>query len=129
MRELWTGEVVRTRSGRHYAVDTARIYTLPDQPPPVYVSGFGPEATSLAAKIGDGYISTKTDADLLERFKHESNGKPAMAGTKVAFAPTEDEGVDLAHRIWANAGLPASSRRCCPRLDTSNRRHSSSRGR
>ena len=32
-------------AGRHYRVDTARIYTLPDEPPPVYVSGFGPKAT------------------------------------------------------------------------------------
>jgi len=113
MRELWTGEVV-TRSGRHYSVDTARIYTLPDRPPPVYVSGFGPKATSLAARIGDGYISTKTDADLLEQFKRESGGKPAQAGTKVAYAPTEDEGVDLAHRIWANAGLPGELAQVLP---------------
>ena len=113
MRELWSGEFV-TRSGRHYAVDTARIYTLPEQPPPVYVSGFGPRATSLAARIGDGYISTKTDADLLEQFKSESGGKPAMAGTKVAYAPSEDEGVDLAHRIWANAGLPGELAQVLP---------------
>ncbi len=113
MRELWTGEFV-TRSGRHYSVDTARIYTLPEQPPPVYVSGFGPKATSLAAKIGDGYISTKTDADLLQQFTRESGGKPTMAGTKVAYAPTEDEGVDLAHRIWANAGLPGELAQVLP---------------
>jgi len=113
MRELWTGEVV-TRSGPHYSVDTARIYTLPEQPPPVYVSGFGPKATSVAARIGDGYISTKADAELLEQFKEESGGKPAMGGTKVAYAPSEDEGVDLAHRIWANAGLPGELAQVLP---------------
>jgi G6PDH family F420-dependent oxidoreductase len=113
MRELWGGEFV-TRSGRHYSVDTARIYTLPEQPPPVYVSAFGPKATSVAARIGDGYISTKTDADLLEQFTRESGGKPTMAGTKVAYAPTEDEGVDLAHRIWANAGLPGELAQVLP---------------
>jgi G6PDH family F420-dependent oxidoreductase len=113
MRELWGGEFV-TRSGRHYSVDTARIYTLPEQPPPVYVSAFGPKATSVAARIGDGYISTKTDADLLEQFTRESGGKPTMAGTKVAYAPTEGEGVDLAHRIWANAGLPGELAQVLP---------------
>jgi G6PDH family F420-dependent oxidoreductase len=113
MRELWGGEFV-TRSGRHYSVDTARIYTLPEQPPQVYVSAFGPKATSVAARIGDGYISTKTDADLLEQFTRESGGKPTMAGTKVAYAPTEDEGVDLAHRIWANAGLPGELAQVLP---------------
>lgn len=42
MRQLWTGEVV-TAQGTHYDVDTARIYTLPDEPPPVASS---PAATS-----------------------------------------------------------------------------------
>ena len=41
--------------GRHYTVENARLYTLPDEPPPVLVSGFGPKATELAAEIGDGF--------------------------------------------------------------------------
>src|SRR6476660_4665256 len=41
IRELWTGDVV-TREGKYYRVDTARIYTMPDAPPPIYVSAFGP---------------------------------------------------------------------------------------
>jgi G6PDH family F420-dependent oxidoreductase len=113
MRELWKGDFV-TSSGTHYDVDTARIYTLPDEPPPVYVSGLGPKATSLAARIGDGYISTQTDRELLDQFKSESGGKPAMAGTKAAYAPTQDEGIDLAHRIWANAGLPGELAQVLP---------------
>ena len=68
MRKLWTGETVNHR-GTHYTVDSARIYTLPDEPPQVYVSGFGPQATDLAGRIGDGYITTKPDADLLQRFR------------------------------------------------------------
>src|SRR5690606_30187208 len=43
IRQLWTGEVV-THYGKHYTCDTARLYTLPDAPPPIYVSGFGPKA-------------------------------------------------------------------------------------
>jgi G6PDH family F420-dependent oxidoreductase len=113
MRLLWEGGVVTT-SGTHYDVDTARIYTLPGEPPPVYVSGFGPKATDLAARIGDGYISTKTDVDLLKQFKDASGGKPTMAGTKVAYAPTRDEGIDLAHRIWPNAGLPGELAQVLP---------------
>src|SRR5688572_15075731 len=63
MRALWAGDVVRHR-GRHYTVDTAQIYTLPTQGVPVLVSGFGPKATELAARIGDGYVSTSPDGDL-----------------------------------------------------------------
>lgn len=113
IRELWGGEFVNHR-GRHYTADTARIYTLPDEPPPIYISGFGPEATELAARIGDGYITTSPDTDLLGRFRELSGGKPAQAGTKVSWAPTEDEGAEIAHRLWANSGLPGELAQVLP---------------
>jgi len=113
IRQLFTGATVSHR-GEFYTVDTARLYTLPDQPPPIYLSGFGPKATSLAARIADGYINTAPDADLLAQFKEQSGGKPAQAGVKVSFASTEDEGVDIAHRLWANAGLPGELAQVLP---------------
>lgn len=113
MRELWTGEVV-TRKGRHYTVDTARIYTRPEEPPPVYVSAFGPKALEVAARIGDGFITTQPDADAVASFKEKTGGKPAMGGVKVAWAETRDEGVDHAHRLWANAGLPGELAQVLP---------------
>jgi len=113
IRALWSGETL-THSGPFYTVDTARLYTLPDEPPPIYVSGFGPKATDLAAEIGDGYITTSPDADLLQRFKKGSGGKPAQAGFKVCYAPTEDEAVDIAHRLWANAGVPGELAQVLP---------------
>jgi G6PDH family F420-dependent oxidoreductase len=113
MRRLWEGDFV-TQSGPHYRVDNARIYSLPDEPPKVYVSGFGPKATDVAARIGDGYISTSPDADLVRRFKDGSGGKPAQAGAKVAYAPTVDEGVGHAHRLWSNSGLPGELAQVLP---------------
>jgi G6PDH family F420-dependent oxidoreductase len=113
IRELWTGEVVTTE-GKHYKVDHARIYNLPETPPEIYVSGFGPKATDLAARIGDGYINTAPEAEMLERFKSASGGKPAQAGAKVAFAPTREEGWEHAHRLWPNAGLPGEMAQILP---------------
>ena len=55
MRLLWQGGQ-RSHRGRHYTVENARVYDLPDEPPPVLVSGFGPKAIKLAAKIGDGFV-------------------------------------------------------------------------
>ena len=103
-----------TTQGTHYAVDTARIYTLPDEPPPVYVSAFGPKALDLAARIGDGFINTADDAEAVASFKEKSGGKPCQGGVKVAWADTEDEGVDHAHRLWANAGLPGELAQVLP---------------
>jgi G6PDH family F420-dependent oxidoreductase len=113
IRELWTGEIVTTE-GKHYKVDHARIYNVPDTPPEIYVSGFGPKATDLAARIGDGFINTAPDDELLSRFKKASGGKPAQAGAKVAYAPTQEEGWGHAHRLWPNAGLPGEMAQILP---------------
>ena len=113
IRRLWKGEVVTT-AGKRYRVDTARIYTLPGQPPPIYVSAFGPKAVEVAARIGDGYIGTQDDAELVGQFKEKSGGKPAQGGVKVAWAETEDAGVDHAHRLWANSGLPGELAQVLP---------------
>jgi G6PDH family F420-dependent oxidoreductase len=113
MRELWQGGFVNHR-GRYHTVDTARIYTLPERPPEIYMSGFGPKATELAARIADGYITTMADAEMLALFREESGGKPAQVGFKVAWADTEDEAVAQAHRLWANAGLPGELAQVLP---------------
>ena len=113
IRALWTGEVVR-HDGRFYTVDSARIYTLPDEPPPIYISGFGPQATALAARIGDGYITTSPDTELLGQFREQSGGKPAQIGQKACWAPTRNEAVEIAHRLWSNSGLPGELAQVLP---------------
>ena len=113
IRQLWTGEVVTTE-GKHYKVDHARIYNLPETPPEIYISGFGPKATELAGRIADGFINTSPDDTLLKTFRDASGGKPAQAGAKVAFAPTKEEGWGHAHRLWPNAGLPGEMAQILP---------------
>jgi G6PDH family F420-dependent oxidoreductase len=113
IRELWTGAVV-SWEGKHYRVDHARIYNLSETPPEIYVSAFGDKALEVAARIGDGFMNTAPDADAVGRFKQRSGGKPAHAGAKVAFAPTEDEGWEHAHRLWPNAGLPGELSQVLP---------------
>ena len=113
IRMLWQGDVVTTE-GKHYKVDTARIYTMPDEPPPIYVSAFGPKALEVAARIGDGFITTQDDAEMVSSWKEKSGGKPAQGGAKVSWADTEEEGVDIAHRLWANAGLPGELAQVLP---------------
>jgi G6PDH family F420-dependent oxidoreductase len=114
MRKLWRGDFTDHR-GRHYTVENARIYTLPEKPPPVYVSGFGPKAVALAARIGDGYVSAMPDGDLVRRFREGGGGdKPAQAGFKGCFADTEDEAVRIAYERWPNAGVPGELSQVLP---------------
>ncbi|MGH3734151.1 MAG: TIGR03557 family F420-dependent LLM class oxidoreductase [Micromonosporaceae bacterium] len=106
MRALWSGRNVSHR-GRHYTVSNARIYTRGEQPPPVYVSAFGPKAAKVAARIGDGLITTKPDSELLAEFREAGGaGKPTQLGTKVCYGTDKAAAVRTAHRRWANSGLP-----------------------
>jgi G6PDH family F420-dependent oxidoreductase len=107
IRLLWEGGV-QSHRGAHYRVDHARIYDLPSQPPPVIVSGFGPQSISLAARIGDGFASTKPDADAVERFRSEAEGggaKLVAGGTKVCWGDDAAACRRTAHRLWPNEAL------------------------
>jgi G6PDH family F420-dependent oxidoreductase len=114
MRNLWTGDFVY-HHGKHYTVEDARIYTLPAEPPKVYVSGFGPKSVDLAGRIGDGYVCTKPDGDLVHAFREAGGGgKPAQGGFKACYAETEDEGAQLAYERWPNAGVPGELSQVLP---------------
>jgi G6PDH family F420-dependent oxidoreductase len=114
MRALWQGEFTY-HYGRHYTLENARIYTRPDVSPPVFVSAFGDKSFDLALRIGDGFITTQPDAEHVREWKAKAGqNKPAQAGYKVCVAPSEGEGVAVAHRLWANAGLPGELSQVLP---------------
>jgi G6PDH family F420-dependent oxidoreductase len=113
MRELWTGEVV-SREGKHYRVRHARIYTLPERPPPVLVSAFGPKSVDLAGRVGDGYVTTMPDASLIERYRAAGGDGPVQAGTKVCYGSDEAEARRTAHRLWPNEVLPGELAQVLP---------------
>ena len=105
MRRLWEGGVT-THEGRHYRVENARIYSLPERPPPVLVSAFGPKAADVAARIADGLVSTSPDADTVERYRSQGGTGPAQAGIKVCWAADEATARKTAHHLWSNSGVP-----------------------
>lgn len=106
MRLLWRGGI-QSHYGKHYTVEQARIYNLPEQPPPVYVPAFGPKAIALAARIGDGYVGTTLDPDLVSAFIDQAGpDKPCLAGAKCCWGKDEATARKLAHKRWPNLGLP-----------------------
>ncbi|MBV9921686.1 MAG: TIGR03557 family F420-dependent LLM class oxidoreductase [Pseudonocardia sp.] len=115
IRLLHKGEQVSFR-GEHYQLQDAQIWTLPDRPVPIYVSGFGPQATELAARIGDGYCTTMPDADLVGLFRKNGDaGRPVQGGMKVCWAPSEEAGAQTAGRLWSNELLPGQLAQTLPR--------------
>jgi G6PDH family F420-dependent oxidoreductase len=105
IRALWKGEQY-SHYGDYYTVENARLYTTPSAPPPIIVSAFGSKSVELAARIGDGMVSTAPDRDLLDKFDAAGGrGKPKLAQIKVCWAPTEREAADLAFERWPTSGL------------------------
>lgn len=106
MRLLFAGDEV-SHHGKHYTVENARLYTVPSAPVPIDVSGFGPAATELAGRIGDGYVTMAPAADSVERFRRAGGGtKPVQGGLKVCWGPDREKAVDTAHRLWSTEQLP-----------------------
>src|SRR5581483_7312414 len=105
MRLLWQGGE-QTHRGRHYTVDHARIYTLPDEPVPVYVAAAQPHAAELAGRVGDGLISTSTDEETVETFEDAGGkGKEKIGMMHVAYDTDENAALKRAHELWPNTSL------------------------
>lgn len=98
MRLLWTGTNI-DYVGKFYRAVNARIYTLPEEPPPVYVSGLGPLSTELAAEIGDGLVTF--EPELLAKYRDAGGRGIAQTALKVCFDRDEAQAVGMLHRMWA----------------------------
>jgi G6PDH family F420-dependent oxidoreductase len=105
MRRLWEGGQVSHR-GRHYTVDRARLYSVPDEPPPVAIAAAGSGSATLAGRIGDALISIAPDRELIEEFEQAGGtGKPRYGQLTVCWAESERKAIDTAHEWWPNAAL------------------------
>jgi len=108
MRDLWSGEMV-THRGEHYVVDGAQLYSLPDDPPPVFVAASGTAAASLASEIGDGLIGTSPAADMLSTFRDGADAESrAYAEITVCWSEDAEEGLRTALERWPNAAVPGA---------------------
>ncbi|MFE7187647.1 TIGR03557 family F420-dependent LLM class oxidoreductase [Streptomyces erythrochromogenes] len=114
MRKLFSGEQT-SHSGTHYTVDNARLYTPPEGPLPVLVSGFGPKAAGLAGRIGDGFVTMAPDEDAIGAFREGGGtGKRVVGGLKVCWAQDRDDAVDTVHRLWPTEHLPGELNQILP---------------
>jgi G6PDH family F420-dependent oxidoreductase len=114
IRELFTGQLI-THHGRHYTVDTARLYSVPDRPPHIYVSGFGEKSVQLAARIGDGYMCVQPSADFVRLYR-ESGGadRPVQGGLKVCWGPDEAKARQTMHQLWPTDAIPGEALQILP---------------
>ena len=105
IRLLWSGKQ-ESFYGRYYQVENARLYTLPDELPPIVVAAGGSNAAKLAGEVGDGLVGTTADGDLIEVFDQSGgSGKPRYGELTVCWAEDQDQAEQTAYKLWPISGL------------------------
>jgi coenzyme F420-dependent glucose-6-phosphate dehydrogenase len=103
IRLLWEGGL-QSHHGKHFTVENARLYTLPDEPPPIYVATAGERATEIAGEHGDGMFGLIPDPSVIDEFeKAGGRGKPKLGQVHVCLAGSEEEARATALAWWPNA--------------------------
>jgi len=105
IRRLWEGDSV-THRGRHYTVEDARLFDVPDSPPGILVSAFGEQSAQLAAKAGDGLWSTGIQSEVIETYRSAGGDGPIWSQFTVCWDPERDAALERATRLWPNTALP-----------------------
>jgi coenzyme F420-dependent glucose-6-phosphate dehydrogenase len=100
IRELWQGEEY-SYEGAYFTVRDARIYTLPEELPPIFVAASGTESAELAAEVSDGLISTTSGDELVKAFKNAGGSeKPRYGMLKVCWASSEADARETVKHWW-----------------------------
>jgi coenzyme F420-dependent glucose-6-phosphate dehydrogenase len=105
IRGLWQGGLMSFR-GDYYTVENARLYTLPEAPPPIFLAAAADRAAELAGTIGDGLIAVSPQKETLDAFDRAGGeGKPKYGQVMACWAEDEATARKTAFDWWPNAGI------------------------
>jgi len=115
INKLFTGAIVRHR-GTHFTVESARLYTIPEQKVPIYVATAGPLNAKRTGRMADGMITVgAADAKLGQLWASCDEGAreagkdpttmPHLLQLHVSWARTDDAATDNAMKEWPNGGM------------------------
>jgi len=113
--KLFTGKDVK-HSGTYYKMETVRLWTMPQTPPPIYIATAGPLTARKAGRLADGIITPGAPAEkitgLLERFEAGAGEAGREPGSQVkilqlhlSWAPTDEQALRNAVTEWPNGGM------------------------
>ncbi len=115
IRKLFSGKDVK-HSGQFFKMETMRLWTMPDEPPPIYVATAGPLTAEKTGRLCDGLITVGAPEakieGIFERFDKGAReaGKdpstmPRIIQIHLSWAPTEAEALHNALTQWPNGGM------------------------
>lgn len=102
IKKLWEGgEELQDHEGFYYSLDNARIYTKPEELPPIYIAAEGELACDLAGRVGDGLIAQTADKEIISKFKRSGGDeKPSYGEATVCWAKSKEDAKKQAYQIW-----------------------------
>src|SRR5260370_7830861 len=65
IRKLFSGKDVK-HSGEYYKMETMRLWTMPEQPPPIYIATAGPVTAEKTGRFCDGLITVGSPEEKIE---------------------------------------------------------------
>ncbi len=103
-------------AGTFYKLESTRLWTMPEQAPPIYVATGGPVTARRAGKHADGLITVGAPlekiAGLFDRFAtgareagKDPEAMPKMLQLHMSWAPTDEEALANALDQWPNGGM------------------------
>jgi len=109
IRRLLRGEEVTTDG--LVRVDRARIWSLPDVPPPLLTAAVSSETAREGAEWADGLITVDQPRDALraviDAYRDAGGHGPTAVQVHLSWAPTDEEARAIAHEQWRSGLVPA----------------------
>ncbi len=105
IRLLWQGGM-QSHRGRHYRVENARLYDLPEQTPPILdlrIRSQGHE--SWPPRSATGTARVQPDGDLLQQYRKQGGTGESVGALKVCWDRAEGRARKLAHQLWPTEGV------------------------
>jgi G6PDH family F420-dependent oxidoreductase len=89
-------------AGKHFTVDSAKVYDLPSQRVAVAIAASGKRSAELAAQHGDALIAVEPEAGLISAYEAAGgSGRPKYGQVPVCYGRDAGEAAEYAARLWS----------------------------
>jgi G6PDH family F420-dependent oxidoreductase len=99
IRRLWSGGY-QSYEGKHLTIDDARVFDLPEEPPPIVVASGGERSARVAAELGDGIFATEPRPELNRAYERAGGTGMKYAEVPLSWAKDEATAVSSAHQMF-----------------------------
>jgi G6PDH family F420-dependent oxidoreductase len=102
--------------GKFFKLESTRLWTMPDEPPPIYIATAGPVTAKKTGQYAEGLITVGAPESKLEMIRakceegcRDAGKDPAdfkyILQLHLSWAPTDEEAMANAMTEWPNGGM------------------------